>query len=136
MDELIGCPHCRRHARFTERACPFCGGALEGAMPGVVNAVSRREITRGAIVLGAAALVGACGGSDERAEEGSGEGTSGGDETDPFAADAGTDAGAPVVGDGELVDPDERYRRRPCDPGDMACMTMPYGAPALPGAIV
>lgn len=146
MDELIGCPHCRRHARSTERACPFCGGSLEGAVPGVVNGMTRRALTRGAIVLGAAALAGACGGSEERVDEGGGGGTSGGDEGDrlaadagdPLGVDAGTDAGSAAAGEGELVDPDERrWRHRPpCDPGDMACMSMPYGAPALPDAIV
>jgi hypothetical protein len=155
MNELIGCPHCGRHVRTGERACPFCGSALDGAAHGVVNGVSRRELTRGAIVMGAAALLSACGGSDEPLDEGGGEGTSGGDEGDSFAADAGTDAGgataggdpsaadagpdsggATAGGDEELVDPiEDRYRRR-CDPGDMACMAMPYGAPALPDAIV
>ena len=137
MYELIGCPHCHRHARATEAACPFCGAALEGAVPGEVHGVSRRELTRGAIVLGAAALLGACGSS---AEEDRTQETTGGDTN----TGGDTTTGGEVVVDDEPHDDviddewmDERRRRRPpCDPDDMACMTMPYGAPALPESIV
>ncbi len=139
MYELIGCPHCHRHARATEAACPFCGATLDGATPGAVHGVSRRELTRGAIVMGAAALLGACASSAEEGrtqESGDGDSTSGGD--------TGDTGGGEVVVDDEPPDDaiddewmDERRRRRPpCDPDDMACMTMPYGAPALPESLV
>lgn len=61
---LSPCPSCARHVSAADRSCPFCGAATEGARPGPLRLVSRRELTRAAIFAGAALFAGACGGPE------------------------------------------------------------------------
>lgn len=117
MTALACCPACSRHARVADPDCPFCGASLGGAVPGEVRAVSRREVTRSAIVLGAASLLGACASGESAEDDDQQQTTGGGELTDDERDDQRWE---------------DRRRRPPCDDGDEACMTMPYGAPAMP----
>ena len=107
MSQLHTCPHCSRHHRVCELACPFCGGALP-AFETASSPWSPRRMSRAMLVAaGAAALGGvSCaptplyGVSIMQLDSGAGgsSGTAGtggasSNETDGAAADA-KDAGA------------------------------------------
>jgi hypothetical protein len=57
MSQLRTCPHCSRHHRVCEPACPFCGGTLPAC-----NAASatrpRDRMSRAMLVAAGAALLG------------------------------------------------------------------------------
>lgn len=103
---LSPCPSCARHVAAADHSCPFCGASTEGARPGPVRLVSRRELTRAAIFAGAALFAGACGGPEITYDNE--EGSSGGDsiDGDGFAHDSDDGSG----GDSR-VDRDEAARR-------------------------
>ncbi len=51
------CPHCRRHVRVEERACPFCGGAVAVApTPAATLRLTRAAIMAFTTSLGVAAV--------------------------------------------------------------------------------
>lgn len=58
--ELRACAQCFRHARSTERACPFCGAvdALRGEVPAPGS--SARVAFAAALALSAGLSLGAC----------------------------------------------------------------------------
>lgn len=110
MSALHECPSCARHVRVDEPVCPFCTGSLERARPGRVHLVSRSELTRLAVVVGAALLAAACDGAAEPEEPEEERRTSGYER--------------PHRHTGE--------RQIHCGEGDPdLCPAPPYGAPAI-----
>jgi len=73
---LLACPTCSRHIRSTERACPFCRGALHPsfgvplALPTPRSRLSRAALAFGASTLAVATL--ACGGASGTSIDGEG----------------------------------------------------------------
>ena len=87
MTQLVPCPGCQRHVRQHESSCPFCSVALSLAnVPAPLLPRSRlgraATFAFGATLVGATALVG-CGGDSE---EGGGE------------SDAGESSGGSTIG--------------------------------------
>lgn len=122
------CSACARHARADERVCPFCGERLGLAAPPRVRWVSRAELTRAAVVAGAAALWVGCPGDPEPTVYDDGVETTG-QERAAHEVDAGPpDAGAADAGDPIPIEPDlDDWRSRPrCTPEGQC---PPYGAP-------
>jgi len=64
-DVFVPCPSCRRHAKATERRCPFCRFSLEGArvVPDASRRLSRAGVFAFASTVSAITLAG-CGSSD------------------------------------------------------------------------
>src|SRR5687767_7263790 len=80
MTHLVPCPGCGRHVRVTESACPFCnvGLSLANTPPPVLPTIRLGRAATfafGATLLGATAIVGCGGESEER--DGGGKGASG-----------------------------------------------------------
>lgn len=101
MSHLVPCPGCSRHVRQHETACPFCSAALSLAHlppPALPRARLGRAATFafGATLVGATALVG-CGGDSEEGKEGgggtAGASTSGGANSKAGNTSAGTASG-------------------------------------------
>jgi hypothetical protein len=160
MSDLRPCPRCSRHVDASERACPFCSGALAGASPGKVRLVSRRELTRAAVFAGAALLAGACGGPSAPADDLDAPDDSSGSESQgtdlSHASDDGsggareeateeTEADAEARREAEarmraveeeqrrLMEDQRRHPHRQCTPEGIC---PPYGAPPMPDALV
>jgi len=99
MNELTPCPECQRHVRKTETTCPFCGQALSlSHLPEQVLPRSRlgraATFAFGATLVGATALVGCGGESEEGKKDGDGGAASGG------TASGGANAGQSPGGSG------------------------------------
>lgn len=109
MPTLVPCPACARHARADARRCPFCGADPSASAPGPVRLVARSELTRFAVVAGAAMLAAACSGSGETEQGGSSDGSSGAED--------------------EYEHRRTGERHIECD--DPPCPAPPYGAPAI-----
>lgn len=92
MSQLEPCPHCHRHVRVSEPACPFCAASLAEAFAGVgPRAAPRARIGRAALfAFGVAASTSACG-DDVRT---------------PDAPSAQVDAAAPDAAAQPDADPD------------------------------
>jgi hypothetical protein len=58
MSQLRSCPHCSRHHRVCEPACPFCGGALP-ACEAASETTPRGRMSRAMLVAAGAAVLGA-----------------------------------------------------------------------------
>ncbi len=122
-DVLVPCPTCRRHARVSEPACPFCKGSLVGAriMPTSTTRLSRVGQFAFASTVSTMLLVG-CGSSDT---------------TTPGTTDAkGDSVAGDAVGDGgdSGVFPDVAAYGGPPDTGvDTGPFTADaaYGGPPL-----
>jgi hypothetical protein len=60
MSQLRVCPHCSRHHRVCEPACPFCGGALLSCKAESASK-PRERMSRAMLVAAGAALLGGAG---------------------------------------------------------------------------
>lgn len=96
MNQLEPCPHCKRHVRVTETACPFCAATIDQAMAQVrARILPSTRLGRAALfAFGVGASVAAsslegCGGDDD--ESAMMATIYGGP---PRPVDAGKDAGA------------------------------------------
>lgn len=125
MSNLAACPHCARHVRASDPACPFCGGTIDGLAPRSPSVVAR--VTRLALFTGAALVGSACGtavhGDDAGADSAvaSDAGADGGVDAGTPSDDAGgsSDAGGPADDAGTPIE----------DAGVDAGFFPPYGAP-------
>jgi hypothetical protein len=70
MTFLTPCPHCERHVRSSESACPFCAAPLELSSP-TPPVLPQKRLTRAAtFAFGAALAVTACGATDDDDDDG------------------------------------------------------------------
>jgi len=97
MNQLEPCPHCHRHIRISEAACPFCSHSLADAFANVAPRMQpRARLGRAAaFAFGLAITPAACGDNDDPP-------------VDPpidaaidAAVDAAIDADTPDAGDGD-----------------------------------
>ena len=103
---LLPCPSCARHVRVSEKACPFCSGALSLTAPPLTRTPIARLSRAALFALGtSAASIAAC--------------TSG---TGPVGGDAGT---------GSDADPQDRpvYGGPPVDDAGPVLVDAAYGGP-------
>ena len=114
MIDLRPCSRCRRHVRFADESCPFCGAAL--AAP-VAHRIPRGRLSRAAVFASAATLA-ACGGKkEEQAKPPAGSGSATGSaEAVPAAADAAPTPDAALADAAEAAPADAAA---PPDAGDL-----------------
>ena len=119
---LVPCSACNRHARTTESACPFCGGALTRARP---RRRADKRLGRAGLVI-ASLVLGACGSGQPQVEDP----PEGDPEQMPEDPNVVAMYGAPAPEPGE-VDPGEGEPAPPEDQDDGG-MAPKYGAPPPP----
>src|SRR6185503_4104334 len=103
MTHLVPCPGCRRHVRVSEANCPFCSVALSLAnTPPPILPTTRlgraATFAFGATLLGASAVAGCSGESEERGGEGHGNKGGASGSANGGANAGGTNAGGTNAG--------------------------------------
>ena len=114
MSHLAPCPHCNRHVRVSESACPFCAASLAGRRVQPRPQVATRGLSRASILaLGASmaavaggALLDGCADEPEPEDDGSSSVPLYGAPVQPDAGNVVPDAGSGVAIYGAPIQPD------------------------------